>query len=118
MVWADTHRFNWSKVFISSKITKFKIVWKKIRLYHDRFIFSSMKYSFYFSSIKYNITIKTPCIFITDSEGVVKRKLRPDSGVLKCPLYVTVDPRFAHVYVSDYESGIIGMDMSGNIIFK
>ncbi|XP_053385870.1 uncharacterized protein LOC128550605 [Mercenaria mercenaria] len=57
-------------------------------------------------------------IQVIDSEGVVKRKLRPEAGVLKCPLYVTVEPKFGRVYVSDYENGVVGLDMGGEPIFR
>lgn len=55
---------------------------------------------------------------VINFEGVVQRKLRPKAGVMKCPLYVTVDAKMSHVYVSDYENGVIGMDMDGSVIYR
>ncbi|XP_052234659.1 uncharacterized protein LOC127847094 [Dreissena polymorpha] len=55
---------------------------------------------------------------IMDTEGVVQQKLRPEKGILRCPLYVTVDGKLDHIYVSDYETGIVGMDMLGKVTFK
>ncbi|XP_052814415.1 uncharacterized protein LOC128241500 [Mya arenaria] len=55
---------------------------------------------------------------LIDAEGVLKKKLRPEPGVFKCPLYVTVHNKFGHIYVSDYETGIVCMDMTGTVILK
>ena len=58
-------------------------------------------------------------IQIVSLNGDVRKRVRPGIADLRYPLYIVVDPRFRTIFVSDYNHGIVGLDInSGEVKFK
>lgn len=58
-------------------------------------------------------------IHIVSLNGEVRKKIRPGIADLRYPLYICVDPKFRMIFVSDYNHGVVGLDVnSGEVKFK
>lgn len=58
-------------------------------------------------------------IQIVSLNGEVRKRIRPGIADLRYPLYITVDPRFRTVFITDYNHGVVGLDAnSGEVKFK
>lgn len=58
-------------------------------------------------------------IQILSLSGEVRKKFRPGIADLRYPLYIDVDPRFRTVFVTDYNHGVVGLDINtGEVKFK
>ncbi|WAR09984.1 hypothetical protein MAR_035060 [Mya arenaria] len=58
-------------------------------------------------------------IRIMSQNGEVRKRFRPGIVDLRYPLYIEVDPRFKTIFVTDYNHGVIGLDLTaGELKFK
>lgn len=58
-------------------------------------------------------------IRIIGLDGATRKKFKPGIVDLRYPLYVTVDPKYRTIFVSDYNHGVIGLDPgTGELKFK
>lgn len=58
-------------------------------------------------------------IQVVSLDGEVRKKIRPGIADLRYPLYIAVDPRYRTIFISDYNHGIVGLDVNtGDVKFK
>ena len=57
-------------------------------------------------------------IQILSIDGKLRKRMKPGIVDLRYPLYIVVEPRMKIMFVSDYNHGIVGMDMRGFVKFK
>ena len=57
-------------------------------------------------------------IQILSLDGKLRKRLKPGIVDLRYPLYIVVEPRTKIMFVSDYNHGIVGIDMRGFVKFK
>ena len=57
-------------------------------------------------------------IQVLSLDGSLRKRLKPGIVDLRYPLYIVVEPRTNIMFVSDYNHGIVGIDMRGAVKFK
>ena len=57
-------------------------------------------------------------IQILNLDGKLRKRLKPGIVDLRYPLYIVVEPRTKIMFISDYNHGIVGIDMRGFVKFK
>ena len=58
-------------------------------------------------------------IQIVSLKGVVRKRIRPGIADLRYPLFIAVDPKVRTVFVTDYNHGVVGIDLnSSEVLFK
>ena len=57
-------------------------------------------------------------IQILSLDGKLRKRMKPGIVDLRYPLYIVVEPRTKIMFVSDYNHGIVGIDMRGAVKFK
>ena len=57
-------------------------------------------------------------IQILSLDGKLRKRIKPGIVDLRYPLYIVVEPRMKIMFVSDYNHGVVGIDMRGFVKFK